>query len=337
MALNIWQNKSHSKEDFYIRHCILYDYSRQRTYYFCCYTWLSTRKNIGVINEVFYVAQEVDQYAFGHLFLCTFAWLYYHYQLVYSVFGKQRMNTLTRVFRFHLYFFLVILQMYLIQWTLMHCRKSAADQRCLRIVPAFAFLADQSFVESGWTTVYQVQIDRFCGRWMSWHLPQIIRRNLLPSLCVSLLLSSLTALLTPLLIWCSTWLTNRLELYRQLLDVQTDSGNLHSLHGAMHTLASSITDFHSYFQDVEQFRYMHKFNLQHRLSVSTLDETDKNEAQADLPSNSSARASKSERVMIFYCLKRELGCYSSLAERFHARISAFETWLDAFARLDLHG
>ena len=143
--------------EFYIRHCILYDYFRFETSYFCCYTWLSIRKSVGTINEIFYAAQEVDQYAFGHLFLSTFAWLYYHYHSIRSVFGKQPINSLPRVYRLHLYFFFVILQLFLIQWILLSCRIRTAMDRCFRIFPSFYFFVDQSFDNSASKTFYQVR------------------------------------------------------------------------------------------------------------------------------------------------------------------------------------
>jgi hypothetical protein len=153
--LNIWHNDIDIDADFYIRHCILYDYYHQRTYYFCCYTWLSLGKSI---NEIFYVAQEVDQYAFGHLFLSSFSWLYYHYHLFNSIFNKQKMNTLVRIYRLHMYFSLIIIQLYFIQFIILSCRQIVINQRCAYIFPSFLFLVDQSFVASGWMKVYQVNL-----------------------------------------------------------------------------------------------------------------------------------------------------------------------------------
>jgi len=156
VALNMWHNEINIESDFYIRHCILYDYYRHRTYYFCCYTWLSLRKGFNVINEIFYVAQEVDQYAFGHLFISTYSWLYYHYHLLNSVFNKQMSNTLSRIYRLHIYFCLIIIQLYFIQLIIISCRKIMMNQRCIYIFPSFLFLVDQSFVASGWTEIFQV-------------------------------------------------------------------------------------------------------------------------------------------------------------------------------------
>lgn len=154
--MNIWYNDINMKSDYYIRHCILYDYTNYRTYYFCCYTWLSLRTGLKRINEIFYAAQEVDQYAFGHLFLSTYAWLYYHYHLLHSIFTKQKMNTLTRLYRLHIYFCLVIIQLYFIQMIILSCRNIINSQRCAYIFPSFSFLVDQSFAASAWMEIYQV-------------------------------------------------------------------------------------------------------------------------------------------------------------------------------------
>ena len=158
VAVNIWQKDIDHETDFYIRHCILYDYSRCRSHYFCCYTWFSLRKSINLINDVFYVAQEVDQYAFGHVFLSTFAWLYYHYHALISVFHKQRANSLPRIYRLYLYFSLVTIQIYVIQWILTSCRDLPAHQRCFSIFPPIVFVANQSLSMSIWSKAYQVNL-----------------------------------------------------------------------------------------------------------------------------------------------------------------------------------
>ncbi|CAF1358196.1 unnamed protein product [Adineta steineri] len=264
VAINIWHNEINFQSDFYIRHCILYDYNHYHTYYFSCYTWLSLRKGLNRINEIFYVAQEVDQYAFGHLFLSTYSWLYYHYYLLNSVFKKQKINTLSRIYRLHIYFSLVIIQLYLIQLIIISCRKLISNQRCIYIFPSFLFLVDQSFVASGWTEIYQ-----------------IIRLNFLPSIFIALFLSCITAFLTPIFIWCLTWLTNRLELYRQLLNSRLHYQHFDNLHSTLYTLASTIADLNLYRQDIEQFEFIHKFDLQHRLSISTIGENEQNISQSD--------------------------------------------------------
>ncbi|CAF5027924.1 unnamed protein product, partial [Rotaria sp. Silwood1] len=155
VALNMWHDEINIKSDYYIRHCILYDYNYYRTYYFCCYTWLSLRKGFNMINEIFYVAQEVDQYAFGHLFLSTYSWLYYHYHLLNSIFNKQKINTLSRIYRLHIYFCLIIIQLYFIQILIISCRNIVMNQRCAYIFPSFLFLVDQSFVATDWMEIYQ--------------------------------------------------------------------------------------------------------------------------------------------------------------------------------------
>ena len=152
----MWHSEINPKSDYYIRHCILYDYYHHQTYYFCCYTWLSLRKGLNMINEIFYVAQEVDQYAFGHLFLSTYSWLYYHYHLLNSIFNKQKLNTLSRIYRLHIYFSLIIIQLYVIQFIIISCRKILKYQRCIDIFPSFSFSVDQTFVASDWMKIYQV-------------------------------------------------------------------------------------------------------------------------------------------------------------------------------------
>jgi hypothetical protein len=88
-------------------------------------------------------------------------------------------------------------------------------------------------------------------------------------------------LFTPIFIWCLTWLTNRLELYRQLSNSVTHYENFNNLHSTIYTIASSITDLNSYRQDIEQFKFIHKFDLQHRLSVSTIEENEQKISQSD--------------------------------------------------------
>jgi hypothetical protein len=44
----------------------------------------------------------------------------------------------------------------------------------------------------------------------------------------------------------------------------------------MYTIASSISDLNSYRTDIEQFKFLHQFDLQHRLSISTIGETQSN-------------------------------------------------------------
>lgn len=203
VALNVWQNDTRTKSDFYLRHCILYDIVRHRTYYFCCYSWLSLRKSINTINELFYVAQEVDQKAFGHLFLCTYAWLIYHYFLIHSVFKKQRMNTLRRLFRLQLYFCLIILQLYLIHWILLSCQNRTKNQRCLSIFPSFSLLVDQSFVKAGWSTIYQVNWydDEKDGSGRKWF----------DSLC-TVVFRSFVAISSPRWLWAWLWVFSLLYL-----------------------------------------------------------------------------------------------------------------------------
>ncbi|CAF2047661.1 unnamed protein product [Rotaria magnacalcarata] len=264
VALNMWHDEINLKSDYYIRHCILYDYNYHRTYYFCCYTWLSLRKGLNMINEIFYVAQEVDQYAFGHLFLSTYAWLYYHYHLLNSIFNKQKINTLSRIYRLHIYFCLIIIQLYFIQTLIISCRNIIINQRCAYIFPSFSFLVDQSFVASDWIEIYQ-----------------IIRLNLFPSLFIALFLSAVIGILTPMFIWSLTWFTNRLELYRQLSNATTDFKKFDNLHSIMYTMASSLADLNAYRQDIKQFYFIHKFDLQHRISISTLGESEQMSSQAD--------------------------------------------------------
>ena len=86
---------------------------------------------------------------------------------------------------------------------------------------------------------------------------------------------------TPIFIWCLTWLTNRLELYRQLSNSLTHYQNFDNLHSTIYTIASSIADLNSYRQDIEQFNFIHKFDLQHRLSISTLGENEQKMSQSD--------------------------------------------------------
>lgn len=83
-------------------------------------------------------------------------------------------------------------------------------------------------------------------------------------------------------IWGLTWLTNRLELYRQISNATTDTESFDNLHSIMYTMASSLTDFNSYFQDIEQFSFIHKFDLQHRFSISTLGESEQINSQSDI-------------------------------------------------------
>ncbi|CAF1122603.1 unnamed protein product [Rotaria sordida] len=274
VALNMWHNEINIKSDYYIRHCILYDYNYYRTYYFCCYTWLSLRKGLNIINEIFYVAQEVDQYAFGHLFLSTYSWLYYHYHLLNSIFNKQKINTLSRIYRLHIYFCLIIIQFYFIQILIISCRNIIINQRCAYIFPSFLFSVDQSFVATDWMEIYQ-----------------IIRLNLFPSLFIALFLSSLIGILTPIFIWGLTYLTNRIELYRQLSKATRHYENFDNFHSIIYTMASSIADLNSYRQDIEQFKYIHKFDLQHRFSISTLGEHDESissqsDSQIEINNNS---------------------------------------------------
>ena len=75
-----------------------------------------------------------------------------------------------------------------------------------------------------------------------------------------------------MLIYCSTWITNEIQRYRQSIDVTSDTTRLRNLHELFHTIASTLADFYGYCQDVEQFRYFHRFDLQHRLSVMSLGE-----------------------------------------------------------------
>lgn len=119
------------------------------------------------------------------------------------------------------------------------------------------------------------------------------------------MLSCFTALLIPLILWISTLISNRLELYRQTIDAQTNNRSLHNLHGYFHVLSSSIVDFHQFRQDTNQFEFLHKFDLQHRISVSSLGEEipqDSISNDISMNSNSNAMRFQSNRMsspMIF--------------------------------------
>ncbi|CAF2740071.1 unnamed protein product [Rotaria sp. Silwood2] len=279
VALNMWHDEINIKSDYYIRHCILYDYNSHRTYYFCCYTWLSLRKGFNMINEIFYVAQEVDQYAFGHLFLSTYSWLYYHYHLLNSIFNKQKINTLSRIYRLHIYFCLIIIQLYFIQILIISCRNIIMNQRCAYIFPSFLFLVDQSFVATDWMEIYHVISFILSKTYILF--TKIIRLNLFPSLFIALFLSSLIGILTPIFIWGLTCLTNRIDLYRQSSKATKHYEDFNNIHSIIYTMASSIADLNSYRQDIEQFKYIHKFDLQHRFSISTLGENEETSSQSD--------------------------------------------------------
>ncbi|CAF3352053.1 unnamed protein product [Rotaria sp. Silwood1] len=304
VALNMWHDEINIKSDYYIRHCILYDYNYYRTYYFCCYTWLSLRKGFNMINEIFYVAQEVDQYAFGHLFLSTYSWLYYHYHLLNSIFNKQKINTLSRIYRLHIYFCLIIIQLYFIQILIISCRNIVMNQRCAYIFPSFLFLVDQSFVATDWMEIYQ-----------------IIRLNLFPSLFIALFLSSLIGILTPIFVWGLTCLTNRIELYRQLSTATRRYENFNNFHAIIYTMASSISDLNSYRQDIEQFKYMHKFDLQHRFSISTLGENDETSSQSDSQIESNNNSYDSQQ----YKSNLNLNSYSSMKTNRQFEINKIQT------------
>ncbi|CAF1049323.1 unnamed protein product, partial [Adineta ricciae] len=282
IAINMWHDEIDNQCDFYIRHCILYDYHNHRTYYFCCYTWLSLRKGFNTINEVFYVAQEVDQFALGHLFLSTYAWCYYHYHLLSSLFNKQKMNTLTRIYRLHLYFCVLILQLYLIQLIIITCRRMVGQQRCAYVLPTFLFFVDQSFVASGWSEIFQ-----------------IIRLNFFSSLFIALIISLITAFLTPILLWGLTLLTNQLDLYQQLFNIAPHYSHSGNLYSTVQAIASCIFDWNSYRRDVEQYQYLHKFDLQHRLSISTIGESEQKVSSSDTSierNNNAANDDKSHRI-----------------------------------------
>ncbi|CAF5189837.1 unnamed protein product, partial [Rotaria magnacalcarata] len=109
----------------------------------------------------------------------------------------------------------------------------------------------------------------------------IIRLNLFPSLFIALFLSAVIGILTPMFIWSLTWFTNRLELYRQLSNATTDFKKFDNLHSIMYTMASSLADLNAYRQDIKQFYFIHKFDLQHRISISTLGESEQMSSQAD--------------------------------------------------------
>lgn len=156
VALNMWHDEINLKSDYYIRHCILYDYNYHRTYYFCCYTWLSLRKGLNMINEIFYVAQEVDQYAFGHLFLSTYSWLYYHYHLLNSIFNKQKINTLSRIYRLHILFLFDYYPTLFNSNSYYIMSKYNNQPKMCLYFPSFSFLVDQSFVALDWMEIYQV-------------------------------------------------------------------------------------------------------------------------------------------------------------------------------------
>ena len=104
----------------------------------------------------------------------------------------------------------------------------------------------------------------------------------MPSLFLALFLSLLLGILIPLFIYCLTWLTNRLELYQQLLNSTTYYQNLDDLHSAIYTIASTLTDLNSYRQDIEQFKFTHRFDLQHRLSISTIGDSEQHNSQSDI-------------------------------------------------------
>lgn len=97
-------------------------------------------------------------------------------------------------------------------------------------------------------------------------------------------------ILTPMFIWSLTWFTNRLELYRQLSNATTDSKKFDNLHSIMYTMASSLADLNAYRQDIEQFNFIHKFDLQHRFSISTLGESEQMSSQADSQSEQDTNA-----------------------------------------------
>lgn len=111
--------------------------------------------------------------------------------------------------------------------------------------------------------------------------------NILSSLFLAVVLASVFAVLVPVVIWVLTLLTNYLELYRQLLGAGTDYPHSSTLHSAVDAIASSISDFNSYQQDVEQFEYTHKFDLQHHLSISTIGGSEE-ELDGEVAENNSA-------------------------------------------------
>ena len=58
----------------------------------------------------------------------------------------------------------------------------------------------------------------------------------------------------------------------------------------MYAIASSISDFNAYRQDVEQFEFTHKFDLQHHLSISTIgaNEQELSSSDTEVAQNNSA-------------------------------------------------
>ncbi|KAI0982886.1 hypothetical protein GJ496_011569 [Pomphorhynchus laevis] len=88
-AVNFWHDESGPDPSWYIRHCIVHDITHKKTFYFCCYSWLSNARASRQINRIFPRSQKIDYYSFGHLFISTFCWNLYHYHTIWSIFLYQ--------------------------------------------------------------------------------------------------------------------------------------------------------------------------------------------------------------------------------------------------------
>ncbi|CAF0817205.1 unnamed protein product, partial [Didymodactylos carnosus] len=252
-AINFWENEMGKHSDWYIRHCIVYDYQRQHSSYFCCYAWLSSYKGDSVINDVFYQAQEVDMHSFGHLFVSTFSWLFYHYHLFNSIFFKQKPSTFPRMGRLHLYFFLLLLQLFLTMITITVCKKKQDLNPNSKTIFPFLFIVNQSFIAESKRFYYMLTI------------------NFIPCLSLALLLSLCIVIITPFFIWFYEFITFKWILYEQMDGAHDDLKSFDNLHSTFFALVSIQADIVDYQSDTEQFSFVHKFDLKHRLSISSTD------------------------------------------------------------------
>ncbi|KAL7670253.1 hypothetical protein ACOME3_005192 [Neoechinorhynchus agilis] len=115
-AINFWHDESGPNPSWYLRHCIVYDFYNDRTSYFCGYEWLSAQRGGGIVNRVFERSQKIDYTSFGHLFISGFCWLLFHYQYVISIFRKQMRSRCSRLRRFEIILFVVLMQLALCKW-----------------------------------------------------------------------------------------------------------------------------------------------------------------------------------------------------------------------------
>ncbi|KAI0981997.1 hypothetical protein GJ496_000450 [Pomphorhynchus laevis] len=110
----LFRQHQQRQSKWYIRHCVLNNLRDGNTYYFCCYSWLTNAESSTVaatINPVdltlnspeptklFPKSPLCDYKSFGHTFSQTFAWLFFHYHCMMSMFTKQPLSHNSRIHR----------------------------------------------------------------------------------------------------------------------------------------------------------------------------------------------------------------------------------------------